>query len=76
MNYIEMYFDNCLASHVIATSREEAIRRAIWWDCADAWNIYDTWDNEKIAFINRYVNYKPYDPIPHYQSEGWFFDVD
>lgn len=66
MNDIQDYFDSCIEYWIREhnLSREVATVRAIWWDCVEIWNTDKTWNDEKIAFINRYRQYKPYDPVP------------
>lgn len=65
MYEIEVFFENCV-NYWIRTgcSKEIATVRAIWWDCAECWNIDKSWDNNRVEFINRFRKYKPYDPIP------------
>lgn len=65
MENIENYFGTCVA-YWISTGLSEcaATVRAVWWDCVEVWNADKSWTEDKIAFINRYRKYKPYDPVP------------
>ena len=66
MENIQAYFDSCvqywMETHHL--NKDAAIARAIWWDCVEIWNADGSWNNDKIAFINKYRSYRPYDPIP------------
>ena len=65
MKEIEEYFDACVKYwESTGVSKGVATVRAIWWDCAEVWNFDKSWNDDKIAFINRYRTYEPYGPIP------------
>ena len=65
MDKIKEYFEACV-NYWISTgvSKGVATVRAIWLDCVEVWNADKSWNDDKIAFINQYRKYKPYDPIP------------
>ena len=66
MKNIKAYFDGCVKywMEMHHLNKDAAIVRVIWWDCVEVWNADKSWDDDKIAFINQYRKYKPYDPIP------------
>ena len=70
MEYIEKYFEQCKKFWMkeYKISEDAATIRALWWDCAEVWNADKSWNDNKIAFINRYRKYTPYDPIPDEES--------
>ena len=65
MEDIKKYFDACVNYWMKdGSSREVAMVKALWWDCAEVWNADKSWNDDKIKFINQYRKYTPYDPIP------------
>ena len=65
MDKIKEYFNSCV-NYWMSTgvSKWVATCRVIWWDCVDVWNTEKSWNDDKVAFVNQYRKYKPYDPIP------------
>lgn len=62
---LKEYFDACVNYWMRnGDSKGVATVKAIWWDCVEVWNADKSWNEEKVAFINRYRSYKPYDPVP------------
>ena len=71
MDEIKKYFDLCVAYwERQGDSKGLATSKAIWWDCIEVWNTDKSWNDDKIAFINQYRKYKPYDPIPEGIEKG------
>ena len=71
MDEIKKYFDLCVAYwERQGDSKGLATSKAIWWDCIEVWNADKSWNDDKIAFINQYRKYKPYDPIPEGIKKG------
>ena len=65
MDNIKSYFESCI-NYWMSTgvSKGVATVRALWWDCVEIWNADKSWNDDKIAFVNSYRKYKPYDPVP------------
>lgn len=62
---VEKYFTECRNFWIRqGLPMSQAMARAIWFDCCEVWNFGKSWTPAKVAFINRYRRYKPYDPIP------------
>lgn len=65
MENIKLYFESCKQYWINSgDSQGVATVKALWWDCVDVWNADKSWNEDKIAFVNQYRKYKPYDPIP------------
>ena len=62
---IKNYFDSCVNFWMNnGDSKGVATVKALWWDCVEIWNFDKSWNNDKVAFVNQYRKYIPYDPIP------------
>ena len=65
MQRIDDYFNSCVDFWVRqGFSKGVATVRALWWDCVEIWNFDESWNDEKIEFINKWRQYKPYGPVP------------
>lgn len=67
LDEIERFYNDCVnfwMSHA-GDSVEVARKKALWWDCAECWNIDKSWDEPRMEFFAKMSQgYKPYDPIP------------
>lgn len=70
MKEVEEYFKTCLSYwRRQGCGNSQAMSRALWWDCAEVWNIGKSWTPAKIAFFQQYRRqYTPYSPIPEEEA--------